>query len=194
MPHDLFEPSDDTVSPMLNSDINVASGSYNASLSDDYSKKVMPTSSKNLAIAKYNNKQDSEDIQLNTPEDVNMQLENIQGDLDSLKELFQADADYSLDANALFGIFGDLDAPFGLSLNPDFPMDKRDDAGTSGSELINYQPYNSLDLSEIMDPDSALAGIEDKQNENADDDSLLNAPELNTPRIDNKTISFNTKQ
>ncbi|XP_037031825.1 heat shock factor protein isoform X2 [Bradysia coprophila] len=193
MPHDLFESTDETISPMLNSDINVASGSYNATLSDDYSKKLMPTSSKNLAIAKYNNKQDGEEIQLNTPEDVNMQLENIQGDLDSLKELFQADTDYSLDANALFGIFGDLDAPFGLSLNPDFPMDKRDDAGTSGSELINYQPYNSLDLSEIMDPDSALAGIEDKQNENADDDSLLNAPELNTPRIDKKTISFNTK-
>lgn len=37
-------------------------------------------------------------------EDVNKQLDNIQGDLDSLKELFQADTDYSLDANALFGV------------------------------------------------------------------------------------------
>lgn len=64
MPQDLFESSDDTT---MNSDINVASGSYNATLSDDYTKKLMPTSSKNLAIAKYNNKQDSDDIQLNTP-------------------------------------------------------------------------------------------------------------------------------
>lgn len=38
------------------------------------------------------------------------------------------------------------------------------DAGASGSELINYQPYNSLDLSEIMDPDSALVDIVDQQN------------------------------
>ncbi len=68
MPNDLFESQDDTVSPMLNSDINVASGSYNASLSDDYSKKLIPTSSKNLAMAKYNNnKQDCEDMQLHTP-------------------------------------------------------------------------------------------------------------------------------
>ncbi len=37
-------------------------------------------------------------------EDVNKQLDTIQGDLDSLKELFQADTDYSLDANALFGV------------------------------------------------------------------------------------------
>lgn len=37
-------------------------------------------------------------------EDVNKQLDGIQGDLDSLKELFQADNDYSLDANALFGV------------------------------------------------------------------------------------------
>lgn len=37
-------------------------------------------------------------------EDVTKQLDTIQGDLDSLKELFQADNDYSLDANALFGV------------------------------------------------------------------------------------------
>lgn len=39
-------------------------------------------------------------------DDVNKQLDTIQGDLDSLKELFQADNDYSLDANALFGVSG----------------------------------------------------------------------------------------
>lgn len=112
---------------MLNSDVNVASGSYNAALSDDYSKKLIPSGSKNLAVAKYNNnKQDCESLQLNTPwvllvrtfqfklklffalhfcsEDVTKQLDTIQGDLDSLKELFQADNDYSLDANALFGV------------------------------------------------------------------------------------------
>lgn len=38
------------------------------------------------------------------------------------------------------------------------------DAGASGSELCNYQPYNSLDLSEIMGSDNALAGIADQQN------------------------------
>lgn len=37
------------------------------------------------------------------------------------------------------------------------------DAGASGSELINYQPYNSLDLSEIMDPDSAMVDIGDQE-------------------------------
>ena len=59
---------DDIVSPMLNSDMNVASGSYNATLSDDYSKKLIPSGSKNLAVAKYNNnKQDCETLQLNTP-------------------------------------------------------------------------------------------------------------------------------
>lgn len=68
MPNDLFESSDDTVSPMLNSSANTASGSYNTTLSDDYSKRLIPTSSKNLAVAKYNNnKQDCDDIQLNTP-------------------------------------------------------------------------------------------------------------------------------
>lgn len=66
MPNDLFETPIETMSPMLSSDINLASGSYNASLSDDYSKKLIPTSSKNLAVAKYNNKQD-DDVQLNTP-------------------------------------------------------------------------------------------------------------------------------
>lgn len=44
------------------------------------------------------------------------------------------------------------------------------DAGTSGSQLINYQrdyqQYNSLDLSEILDPDSALVDIVDQQNGN----------------------------
>lgn len=56
------------MSPMLNSDVNVAQGSFNVTLPDDYAKKLTPTSSKNLAVAKYNNnKQDSEDIQLNTP-------------------------------------------------------------------------------------------------------------------------------
>lgn len=43
---------------------------------------------------------------------------------------------------------------------------KLSDAGASGSQLINYQPYNSLDLSEIMDPDSALVDIVDQQNGN----------------------------
>lgn len=57
---------DNTVSPMLNSNVNVASGSYNATLSDDYTKKLIPTSSKNLAVAKYN-KQDCDDLLLNTP-------------------------------------------------------------------------------------------------------------------------------
>lgn len=57
---------DDVVSPMLNSNLNVASSSYNASLSDDHSKKLIPTSSRNLAVAKYT-KQDCEDILLNTP-------------------------------------------------------------------------------------------------------------------------------
>lgn len=57
---------DDNTSPLLSNDINVASGSYNASLSDDYTKKLLPTSSKNLAITKYNNNK-QEDIQLNTP-------------------------------------------------------------------------------------------------------------------------------
>jgi heat shock transcription factor 1 len=219
MPNDLFELQEDSTSPMFSSDTNLASGSYNPSLSNDYTKKLSPNS-KNLAVAKYNNnRQDCDDVQLNTPEDVNKYLDTTEGDLhSSLKELFQADSDYSLDANALFGnssgsssaknrlllspsvdselfskIFGDLDAPFGLSLNSDFPMDKRDDAGASGSELITYQPYNSLDLSEIMDHNSTLTGICDQQNENAEDDPLLNAPELNTPRIDKKSISFNTK-
>lgn len=56
---------DDHVSPLLNNDINVASGSYNNSLSDDYTKKLLPTSLKNLAVAKYNKQDDG--IQLNTP-------------------------------------------------------------------------------------------------------------------------------
>ncbi|KAJ6649431.1 Heat shock factor protein [Pseudolycoriella hygida] len=219
MPNDIFETADETVSPMLNTSTNVASGSSNSSIPDQYSNKVVPTSSKHLALAKYNNnKEDNEDIQLKTPEDVNKHLDNIQTDLDSLKEYLQADTDYSLDANALFGnpsgspstinrvqlspsvdselflkIFGDLDTPFGLPMNSDFPMEKREDGGTSGSELINYQPYNSLDLSEIMDSESALAHVGSQQNENADEDSLLNAPELNTPRVDKRNISFNTK-
>lgn len=67
MPHDLFELPDDSVSPMLNGDMNAVSSSSNATLSDDYSKTLMPTSSKNLAMAKYNNKPDYKDIQLNTP-------------------------------------------------------------------------------------------------------------------------------
>lgn len=234
MPNELFDSADGSVSPLTDS---LITGSYNPTLSEDYTKKLYPggsgagtsSDSKNLAITKYNKKYKGDDLaRLHSVEDVNMQLDNIQGDLESIKELFKGGDDYSLDANALLGnssgglqgknrlmlspsvdseilskIFGELDSPFGLSLNSDFGLDNRvggNDSTSAGSELMAYQPYNSqLDLSEyfnspsnmdhLADTDAATTSAGDDQN---DKDAYMDQ-ELNTPSIERKSISFKTK-
>lgn len=149
IPNELFDSQDGSVSPMIG---DLTSGKYNPTLSEDYTKKIFPTTStsssssssvvnnsaiasgsvagsstgKNMAITKYNNNKIKNDelarinsvyvafflINQNSKkfifsfffrDDVNMQLDSIQGDLDSIKELFKGD-DYTLDTNALLGV------------------------------------------------------------------------------------------
>lgn len=47
-------------------------------------------------------------------DDVSKHLDTTQGELDSLKELLQADGDYSLDVNALFGVSKSIVFSFAL--------------------------------------------------------------------------------
>uniref|UniRef100_A0A034WBK5 Heat shock factor protein n=2 Tax=Bactrocera dorsalis TaxID=27457 RepID=A0A034WBK5_BACDO len=77
-------------------------------------------------------------------DEVNDHLDNVQDELESLKDLLRSDG-YSLDANTLLGLFNDSDilGPFGLNLVNEPNNEKK------GSELMSYQPM--YDLSDIID-------------------------------------------
>ncbi|XP_055704837.1 heat shock factor protein isoform X2 [Phlebotomus papatasi] len=65
------------------------------------------TADNNLALAKYSRKTNPQDIyNLNTPEQFDYHLENVQQDLDSLQEMLNGEG-YTLDINPLDGLFGD---------------------------------------------------------------------------------------
>ncbi|XP_053967092.1 heat shock factor protein isoform X1 [Anastrepha ludens] len=141
------------------------SNNCNALVSSQQGKNVNNNGS-NLLLAKYKNGPGSEDMR----DDVNNHLDNVQDELESLKDLLRSDG-YSLDANTLLSngdatntspnnrisfssqldgefltkLFNDSDilGPFGLSLINEVNTDKK------GSELMSYQPM--YDLSDIID-------------------------------------------
>ncbi|XP_004534650.1 heat shock factor protein isoform X2 [Ceratitis capitata] len=87
----------------------------------------------------------SEEImRMSIGDEVNDHLDNVQDELESLKDLLRSDG-YSLDANTLLGLFNDADilGPYGLNLVNETNYDKK------GSELMSYQPM--YDLSDIID-------------------------------------------
>nr|XP_036230378.1 heat shock factor protein isoform X2 [Bactrocera oleae] len=96
----------------------------------------------NLSLAKYKSGgTGNEEIMR---DEVSDHLDNVQDELESLKDLLRSDG-YSLDANTLLGLFNDSDilGPFGLNLVNEPNNEKK------GSELMSYQPM--YDLSDIID-------------------------------------------
>lgn len=106
-----------------------------------------------LLITKYNPTTAEDILSLSSLTDYSTHIDNVQSDLDSLKDLLHNDA-YQLDTNQLLGLFGNDDL-IGYEMSPSnmelFAEDKKDDQTTSGSEVVAYQPYNNnIDLNELL--------------------------------------------
>ncbi|XP_036333172.1 heat shock factor protein isoform X7 [Rhagoletis pomonella] len=136
------------------------------------SQRAKSTNGNNMSLTKYKNggPGNEEIMRLSTTDEVNGHLDNVQDELESLKDLLRSDG-YSLDANTLLGtgdvtntnpsnrislssqldgdfltkLFNDSDilGPYGLNFINEANNDKK------GSELMSYQPM--YDLSDIID-------------------------------------------
>lgn len=136
-------------------------------------------------------------------------VENVQSDLDSLKELLSGDG-LSLDANTLLGNFGDYSLRNKI-FNSDDPMNylgdlvpdngKFKENSPAGNEVITYSPA-LFDLADMLNgndwslPDSSV--IDDPTPTNVNNDDNNTAPkdtlfsEVNTPQFIIDSPSFPT--
>ncbi|XP_023037699.1 heat shock factor protein isoform X4 [Drosophila willistoni] len=115
-------------------------------------------------------------LRMNSVDDVHGHLDNMQDDLDTLKDLLRSD-NVSIDQNMLLGLFADSDLldNYGLSF-PNDNLSAGDKKANSGSELMTYQP-GMYDLSDILDDNKQ------QQNENEGRQMLAHQTSvLNTPR------------
>nr|WCC72135.1 heat shock transcription factor 1 [Chilo suppressalis] len=105
--------------------------------------------------------------------DIDDHLENMQSDLDSLRELLRTDS-YALDTNTLMGLFGSEDPFYGLSYNS---MDDRAKTsnGVEGNQLMSYTGNI---------PDFELISIPELEPDNSQD-ACMSPPSttLNTPQV-----------
>ncbi|CAO1420763.1 unnamed protein product [Diamesa serratosioi] len=119
----------------------------------------LPTTSSASHPQGLRNRQDSFLLQNELPqalfeENSQNHLDNVQNDLECLKDLLRTDS-LSLDTNALLGLFGNDDI-MGYEMSPsnlDMFTEKKDSDDASGSELQPYQPstFNSnLDLNDLL--------------------------------------------
>ncbi|XP_077288589.1 heat shock factor [Arctopsyche grandis] len=119
-------------------------------------------------------------------EDVDDHLLTMQNDIDSLRELLCGDT-YSLDANALLGLFEQEEPFYGLSVNPsDLSVDKDKDAqNDSASQLISYVPPTlNLGFEDFeMDADNS-------QPETDNDMFPTTEESLNTPQVQLSELKF----
>ncbi|XP_055380838.1 heat shock factor protein isoform X2 [Condylostylus longicornis] len=159
MPSDLFEDSSMTC------DINLGSTSLETqtpvpSTSKEIQSKIDQSGESNkkndnekneMTVVKYSTQKSSEDImKLQSPEDFHNHLDNVQDDLENLKDLLKGDS-YSFDTTTLSGLFNDSDilGPYGLSMVNDLPDNNN---GKTGSEVATYQAYGGFgDLSDILE-------------------------------------------
>lgn len=142
-------------------------------------------------------------------EHINQHLDGVQTDLESIKEYLRNE-DYTLDANTLLGLFGDIDVlqNFSIPMNPDLQQNvndlvDREPADASGSELISYQPNISpidfTDFLNIEDEPSALNSITNDGNSNDQDDGHIpeqqgnTSTDLSTPYIKPDQFAFPSK-
>ncbi|KAH8319682.1 hypothetical protein KR074_003626 [Drosophila pseudoananassae] len=145
---------------------------------------------KPLGPSDFNNNEDA--ISYGYSDEVNGHLDNVQDELDTLKDLLRGDG-VSIDQNMLLGTLGrmpivqltedelllklfndsDLLDNYGLS----FPNDSmsNDRKATSGSELMAYQP-SMYDLSDILDTDDSNKNSEAERRQLQTQTSVLNTP------------------
>ncbi|XP_017093715.2 heat shock factor protein isoform X2 [Drosophila bipectinata] len=127
---------------------------------------------KPLAPTDFNNNEDA--ISYGYSDEVNGHLDNVQDELDTLKDLLRGDG-VSIDQNMLLGLFNDSDLldNYGLS----FPNDSmsNDRKATSGSELMAYQP-SMYDLSDILDTDDSNKNSDADRRQLQTQTSVLNTP------------------
>ncbi|XP_064537829.1 heat shock factor protein isoform X4 [Drosophila montana] len=131
-----------------------------------------------MTVAKYTG-DNGPDSRLSGVDEVTGHLDNMQDELDTLKDLLRGEG-VSIDQNMLMGLFNDSDVldNYGLSfLNDSMGGDKK---ASSGSELMAYQP-NMYDLSDILDTDD-----NNKPGQDAANGRQMQAQSsvLNTPRHD----------
>ncbi|XP_017093717.2 heat shock factor protein isoform X4 [Drosophila bipectinata] len=130
-----------------------------------------------MAVAKYTGGENGgarELLRMNSVDEVNGHLDNVQDELDTLKDLLRGDG-VSIDQNMLLGLFNDSDLldNYGLS----FPNDSmsNDRKATSGSELMAYQP-SMYDLSDILDTDDSNKNSDADRRQLQTQTSVLNTP------------------
>ncbi|XP_070068601.1 heat shock factor protein isoform X1 [Drosophila takahashii] len=107
-------------------------------------------------------------------DDLHGHLDNMQDELETLKDLLRGDG-VAIDQNMLLGLFNDSDLMdnYGLS----FPNDSlsSEKKAPSGSELISYQPM--YDLSDILDTDDGNKDQEaNRRQQLQTQNSVLNTP------------------
>ncbi|XP_017146448.1 heat shock factor protein isoform X2 [Drosophila miranda] len=111
-------------------------------------------------------------------DDVHGHLDNVQDELETLKDLLRSDG-VSIDQNMLLGLFNDSELldTYGLS----FPTDSisGEKKASSGSEMMAYQP-SPYDLSDILDTDDNEKSQEPISRQLFQTQSSV----LNTPRHD----------
>ncbi|XP_033251907.1 heat shock factor protein-like isoform X2 [Drosophila miranda] len=117
-------------------------------------------------------------MRINSVDDVHGHLDNVQDELETLKDLLRGDG-VSIDQNMLFGLFNDSELldTYGLS----FPTDRisGEKKALSGSEMMAYQP-SPYDLSDILDTDDNEKSQEPISRQLFQTQSSV----LNTPRHD----------
>ncbi|KAH8336982.1 hypothetical protein KR059_009937 [Drosophila kikkawai] len=126
-------------------------------------------------------------------DDVHGHLDNMQDELESLKDLLRGDG-VAIDQNMLMGapgrtpifqltedelllkLFNDSDLldNYGLSF-PNDSMSSTEKKAPSGNELISYQP-NMFDLSDILDSDDGNKDAEANRRQLQSQSSILNTP------------------
>ncbi|KAH8362347.1 hypothetical protein KR200_000758 [Drosophila serrata] len=126
-------------------------------------------------------------------DDVHGHLDNMQDELESLKDLLRGDG-VAIDQNMLMGapgrtpifqltedelllkLFNDSDLldNYGLSF-PNDSMSSTEKKAPSGNELISYQP-NMFDLSDILDTDDGNKNAEANSRQLQSQSSILNTP------------------
>ncbi|KAJ2947905.1 hypothetical protein O0L34_g9696 [Tuta absoluta] len=102
-------------------------------------------------------------------------LENMQTDLDSLREMLRNDS-YALDTNTLMGLFGSDDPFYGLSFNP---VDERTKTANNaeGNQLISYTG-NIPDFDDISMPELEADASQDACTSPVPSGSSLNTPQV----------------
>ncbi|XP_016985985.1 heat shock factor protein isoform X1 [Drosophila rhopaloa] len=119
------------------------------------------------------NSHNQEAISYCCSDDLHGHLDNMQDELETLKDLLRGDG-VAIDQNMLMGLFNDSDLldNYGLS----FPNDSMssEKKAPSGSELISYQPM--YDLSDILDSNDGNKDQEANRRQLQTQNSVLNTP------------------